>query len=172
MSGEHRPPRHPPGHITEERRRIEERVAYYAYLEENRYDAFIATDERLVVQAWNKGAEAMYGVTADEALGRDAREAVSLAMSDEELVEALREIEEIGRLRVEQVQHRKDGTPIHVDSLTIATRDERGEPTGYMAINRDITDRVRAEEELRESNRRIENILESITEAFVAVDRQ
>jgi PAS domain S-box-containing protein len=72
------------------------------------------------VRTWNRGAERIYGVRADEALGRDAREAVSLEMSDVELAEALQEIVRTGRLRVEQVQHRKDGTPIYVDSLTIA----------------------------------------------------
>jgi PAS domain S-box-containing protein len=114
----------------------------------------------------------MYGVMAEDALGRDAREVLSLQMSDEELSEALQEIEQTGRLRVEQLQLHKDGTPIHVDSLTIAMRDEHGETTGYLTINRDITERVRAEEVLRESGRRIENILESITEDFYAVDRE
>ena len=135
-------------------------------------DAFIATDERLLVKAWNKGAERMYSLTADEALGRDAREVVSLEMSDEQLAEALQEIAETGRLRVEQVQHHKDGTPIHIDSLTVALRDEQGEIRGYLAINRDITQRKKAEEALREANRRIEHILESITDAFYAVDRE
>jgi len=40
-------------------------------------------------------------------------------MSDEELAEALQEIEQTGRLRAEQIQHRDDGAPIHVDSLTV-----------------------------------------------------
>ena len=172
MPEEHRPNRHPPEHTPEEWQRGEERLARYAHLEENIDDAFIAMDERWFVKAWNRGAERMYGVTADEALGRDAREAVSLEMSDEQLAEALQEIEEPGWLRVEQLQHGKDGTPLHVDSLTIAMRDEQGETTGYLTINRDITERKRAEEELRETSRWIEHILESITDAFYAVDRE
>ena len=47
-----------------------------------------------------------------------------MEMSDEQLAEAPQEVEETGRLRGEQLQHRKDGTPLHVDSLTIAMRDE------------------------------------------------
>jgi PAS domain S-box-containing protein len=130
---------------------IEERLAYYAHLEENTYDAFIATDENLLVKAWNRGAERMYGIRAEEALGRDAREVVTLEMSDEELAGALREKAESGRLRAEQVLHREDGTPIYVDSLTIAMRDEQGEITGYLAINRDITERKRTQERLEEA---------------------
>ena len=41
-----------------------------------------------------------------------------------------------------------------------------GEITGYVNIRRAITERKRAEEELRESSRRTEDILESITDAF------
>jgi PAS domain S-box-containing protein len=130
-----------------ERKRAEEQITYYKQLKEDMHDAFIAMDERLLVKAWNKGAERMYGWTADEALGRDAREVVSLEMSDEELAEALQEIEQTGRLRVEQIQHHRDGTPFHIDSLTIAMQDEQSETTGYLAINRDITDRKRLETE-------------------------
>jgi PAS domain S-box-containing protein len=149
MADMHQNPEHPSGSTAEERSRsIEERRAYYVHLEENAYDAFIATDENLLVKVWNRGAERMYGVRVEEALGRDAREVVILEMSDEELAGAFREIAESGRLRAEQVQHREDGAPIYVDSLTIAMRDEQGEITGYLAINRDITERKRAESEL------------------------
>jgi diguanylate cyclase (GGDEF)-like protein/PAS domain S-box-containing protein len=133
-----------------ERKWDEEQLSYYAALKEDMHDAFIATDERLVVRVWNKGAERMYGITAEEALGRDAREVISLEMRDEELAEALQEIEDTGRLRVEQVQHHnKSGTPFYVDSLTVAMRGERGDTTGYLTINRDITERKRLDEERR-----------------------
>jgi PAS domain S-box-containing protein len=148
MSDVHQQPEDSSGSSAEEHSSgIEERLAYYAHLEENSYDAFIATDENLLVKAWNRGAEMMYGIRAEEALGCDAREAVTLEISDEELASALREIAESG-LRAELVQHREDGTPIYVASLTIAMRDEQGEITGYLAINRDITERKRAEAEL------------------------
>jgi hypothetical protein len=79
----------------------------------------------------------MYGLRAEEALGRDAREMVTLKMSDEELAGAFREIAESGRLRAEQVQHREDGTPIYVDSLTIAMRDEQGERVVIEDVEKD-----------------------------------
>ena len=155
-----------------ERKRVEERLAYHAYLLENVHDAIIATDERLAVTAWNKGAEQMYGWRADEARGRYIWEVVPVELSDEQRAEALRELEERGRFRTEAVTYRKDGTPVHVEGITIALQGEQEESqiTGYVNIRRDITDRKRAEEALRASSRRIENILEGITDQFYAMD--
>ena len=159
-------------HDITEQKRSEERLAYHARLLENIHDAVTATDERYIITAWNKGAEQMFGWTADEELGRRVYELIPTDYSDEQLEEALRELTETGRRRSEGIRYRKDGTPVHAEALTIALRGEQGEITGYLGIHRDITERKRAEEALEEASRRIENILESITEAFVALDRE
>src|SRR5215208_992369 len=157
--------------ITEQKRAEEER-AYHAYLLENIHDAVTAADERYVITAWNKGAEQMFGWRADEALGRRVYELIPTDYSDEQLAEALRELSETGRRRSEGIRYRKDGTPVYAEVLTIALRGERGQITGYLGIHRDITERKRAEEALQEAHRRIENILESITDEFLALDRE
>jgi PAS domain S-box-containing protein len=159
--------------ITEQKRAEEER-AYHAHLLENIHDAVMATDEHLLITAWNKGAEEVYGWRADEVLGRNLWEAVPSDLSEEQRAEALRELAERGRFRTEATTYGKDGTPVYVEGITIALRggeQGEGEITGYVNIRRDITERKRAEEELRESSRRTEDILESITDAFYAVDR-
>jgi PAS domain S-box-containing protein len=53
-----------------ERKRAEEKLRFHASLLENIHDAIIATNERLAVTAWNKGAEQMSGWREDEVLGR------------------------------------------------------------------------------------------------------
>jgi PAS domain S-box-containing protein len=143
-----------------ERKWAEERLAYHAYLLENVYDAVIATDERLAVTAWNKGAEQIYGWRADEALGRNIWEVVPAELSEERRAEALRELEERGQFRTEAVTYRRDGTPVYVEGITIALRGEQeeGQITGYVNIRRDITDRKRAEEALRRSQERFATI--------------
>ncbi len=138
-----------------ERKRAEERLRYHAYLLENVHDAVIATDERLAVTAWNKAAEQMYGWRADEVLGHHIWEVVPVELSDDERAEALKELEEKGRFRAEAVTYRKDGTPVYVEGITIALRQEQqGQITGYVNIRRDITERKRAENALRQSEER------------------
>lgn len=132
-----------------ERKRDEEQLAYHAYLLENVHDAVIATDERLDVTAWNKGAERMYGWRTDEVLGRNIWEVVPIEMSKEQRAEALRELEQRGQFRTEAITYRKDGTPVCVEGITIALRgEEEGQITGYVNIRRDITQRKQAEEQL------------------------
>jgi PAS domain S-box-containing protein len=157
--------------ITEQNRAEEER-AYHAHLLENIHDAVTATDERYIITAWNKGAERMFGWRADEAIGRRVYELIPTDYSDEQLEEALRELAETGRRRSEGLRYRKDGTSFNADVLTIALRGEQGEVTGYLGVHRDITELKRAEDQLRESNRRTEDILESISDAFFAFDRE
>src|SRR5215207_10862821 len=151
--------------ITEQKRSEEER-AYHAYLLENIHDAVTATDERYIITAWNKGAEQMFGWRADEALGRSVYELIPTDYGDEQLEEALRELSETGVRRSEGLRYRKDGTPLYAEALTIALRGEQGEITGYLGIHRDITERKRAEEQLRFQA----DLLGAVGQAVIATD--
>jgi PAS domain S-box-containing protein len=154
-----------------ERRREEERLTYLAGLLDNIDDAIVALDAEWFVTAWSAGAERLYGWTADEVLGRHTLEVARLKMSQEERTEVRLAAAERGRWRGEVIAYRKDGTPVWVEVITVVLRDPRGEITGYLGIHRDVSERRRAMQELSESQGRVETILESITDAFVAVDQ-
>ena len=66
----------------------------------------------------------------------------------------------------------KDGTERWLYSRGGVSRDASGRALRVHGTSIDITERKRAEEAIRESSRRIENILESIAEEFFAVDRE
>jgi PAS domain S-box-containing protein len=155
-----------------EQKGVEEELRYHAGLVENMEDAVIATDERFIVTAWNPGAEHLYGWRADEVLGTDVRENASRPLSDAQRTEALRKLVKRGRSRAELTPARKDGTPVDVEAINVAIRGERGDVTGFVGIHRDISERKRSEQALREAKRRNETILESIIDTFVSVDRQ
>jgi PAS domain S-box-containing protein len=157
--------------VTEEKR-VQEELRYHASLLDNVEDAVIATDaEDFLVTAWNRGAELLYGHTAQEALGRPARELATYP-GDETRLELERELLATGRTRIEFTARRKDGTAVEVELIAAAVKDDRGEITGYLGIHRDITERRRAEAALGAADAKWKSILESITDEFIVFDEQ
>jgi PAS domain S-box-containing protein len=134
-------------------------------------DAIIATDAEFRLTVWNDAAARLYGYAADEVLGRDARDVATYA-GDSSRIELERELSETGRSRAELTAYRPDGTRVEVELVVVAIREAPGEVTGYVGIHRDVSDRKRAEASQRESQRRVETVLESVTDAFVAVDHE
>ncbi|MBD1897468.1 PAS domain S-box protein [Coleofasciculus sp. FACHB-129] len=67
---------------------------------------------------------------------------------------------------------RKDGSNLWAIVCTSPIFSDIGEFLGTLAMITDVSDRKQAEFVLQESTRRVTNILESITDAFVALDRQ
>jgi PAS domain S-box-containing protein len=160
-----------------ERKQIEERLMYHAHLLENLNDAVIATDEQLLIKAWNKGAERMYGWRADEVLGRNIWEVVPTDLSEKQRSEALRELAERGRVRTEVITYGKEGTPVWAEGVTVALRGEEGEGeiTGYVNIRRDISEHKRTEEELRHLNQELaerERELHRLVRRIIAVQEE
>jgi PAS domain S-box-containing protein len=65
---------------------------------------------------------------------------------------------------------RKDGTKTFNEISVSLIRDSEGKPIGFRGISRDVTERKRAEEALRQSEERYRAILESIEEGYYEVD--
>jgi PAS domain S-box-containing protein len=148
--------------VTEHKRR-DDRLAYLAGLLDSTEDAIVALDSEWYVTVWNAAAERLYGWTADEVLGRHTLEVAKLEMSDEERTEVRLAVLERGRWRGEVIAYRKDGAPVWIELITVAMRGAEGEITGYLGIHREIGERHQL---------RVETVLESISDAFVAVDRE
>ena len=158
-----------------ERKRTEEELRYHAYLLENLNDAVLATDEQLLITAWNKAAEKMYGWRADEVLGSHIWQVVPVEMTEDQREDALRELAETGRFRIDVITYGKDGTPVWVEGITVALRGQEGEITGYVNIRRDITERKHTEEELRRLNQELaerERDLHSLVRRIVAIQEE
>ncbi|MGZ6639114.1 MAG: PAS domain S-box protein [Solirubrobacteraceae bacterium] len=131
-----------------DRKRSEEQLRYHASLLDNTLDAVIATDAvDFRITAWNPGAERLYGFSAEEAMGRPAREVASLP-GDESWLKLEQELLETGRARIEFEARRKDRSLVSVELIAVAMKDDRGEVNGYLGIHRDVTKRKQAAEEL------------------------
>lgn len=67
---------------------------------------------------------------------------------------------------------RKDAARRTIESSVTLIRDEEGEIKGYRSVNRDITERQKAEKELAEHRVRLEAIFRSVKDAIITVDTQ
>jgi two-component system sensor histidine kinase/response regulator len=129
-------------------------------------DAILSKDLAGTILSWNKGAERMYGYSAEEVIGRPVSVLVPPDRPQE--VSGI-----LARLRTgtaidhfETVRVRKDGTLVQV-SLTISpVRDRRGRIVAASIIARDITERRRA----AEGAAHFEGILAAASDAFVGMD--
>jgi len=70
----------------------------------------------------------------------------------------------------EKAYRRKDGTVLPVELRTFLMRDEAGDPVGMWAIIRDITQRKRAEQALRESEEKYRALAEKVNDIPYTVD--
>ena len=140
-------------------KRAEEALREQANLLDLTHDTIFVRDMRDVITYWNRGAEERYGWSSDEALGRVTHDLTRTSFP-KALQEINAELFETGRWEGELVHTRRDGTQVVVASRWALQRDESGNPVTILETNNDITDRKRAEEELRRS------------EAFLLKDRE
>src|ERR1700758_2845981 len=134
-----------------ERKRAEQATCLLAAIVESSHDAIVSKSLDGVITSWNKGAERLFGYAAEEALGQNITLIIPPERHDEErkIVEQLSRGERIDHF--ETVRMRKDGSLLDV-SLTISPmKDASGRVVGASKLARDITERKRAEEALRQA---------------------
>lgn len=138
-----------------ERRRLERKQEELATIVECSEDAIIGKTTDGIITSWNRGAEKIFGYTAEEAIGQPLLMLIPPERQHEE-VEILAKIVRGETIRhFETVRVRKDRREI-VISVTISPLiDGNGKVTGASKIARDITEQKRAEEALRDSEERI-----------------
>lgn len=114
------------------------------------YDAILVHDiDHSAVKLWNSGAESMYGWSKGEAIGANAHGLLRTEAS-QPLDEIAAEVLRTGQWEGELTQTRKDGTTVIVTSRWALQRNVQGEPSAILEINRDITERKRADAERAE----------------------
>jgi len=155
--------------ITDRERAVRE-LAYQALILENVHDAVVATDAQRIITAWNRGAELLYGWSAEEVVGRPVAEIIPAEWTPEQSQAALRDLLEKGSFQGSMVQYARDGRKLWVECHGIALRDAGGQVLGFVSANRDITDRQRTEEALRESEARYRRLVEGSAEGIWTVD--
>jgi PAS domain S-box-containing protein len=111
-------------------------------------DAIISKTLDGIITSWNKGAERLFGWTADEAIGQPIHLVIPPEWREQEreMLERLRRGQRIEHVDVERM--RKDGTRLHLSVTISPVYDRHGHIIGASKTARDITDRKAWEEGL------------------------
>ena len=129
------------------RRRTDARLREQAMLLDRAQDAIFlrSLDHRILY--WNKGAERLYGWSADEATGRSV---LDFKVGERAaFVQAMDQLLRDGAWIGEQVENAKDGRKLAVECHWTLMTAEDGVPQSILAINRDVTELRKSEQQLR-----------------------
>jgi PAS domain S-box-containing protein len=141
-----------PGVIVDitERKAAEQARSMLAALVESSQDAIISKTLQGIIMTWNQGAERMFGYRPGEMVGQPILKLIPTHLAGEE-VDILAKLRRGERIEhYETVRVRKDGTLIDVSLTVSPIKDSNGGIIGASKIARDITQKRRDDEALRE----------------------
>jgi PAS domain S-box-containing protein len=154
-----------------ERKRAEEVRQRLAAVVESSDDGIISKTLEGSINAWNRGAEKVFGYKASEAIGKP----MLMLMPPDRIDEESDILTRIGRgesvEHFETVRVRNDGRRIDVSITISPIRDSGGAIVGASNIARDITERKRAEQAVQESLASREAALKELAEHKFALDQ-
>ena len=117
------------------------------------------------VQTWNAGAQRIKGYHSEEIVGRS----FELFYTPDDLATGLPRVlleraARDGRAEAEGWRVRNDGTQFWANVVITALHDDAGAVTGYAKVTRDLTERRRAEEQLRHAEERFRLLVECVVD--------
>jgi len=135
------------------------------------YEIFMLDPEGRII-IWNVGGEKNKGYSVEEVIGRHhsiffPRTEIEAGVPEKELSVAAAE----GSFEDEGWRVRKDGSRFWANVVTTALRDSDGTLRGFSKVVRDITDRKKAEDALRESEERYRIIAVTASDVIITIDQ-
>ncbi len=138
------------------------RLAMLAAIVESSDDAIISKDLNGVITTWNRGAQEVFGYTAEEAIGQPVTMLMPPERVNEEpgIIERIRSGNKVDHY--ETVRRRKDGALIDISLTVSPIKDREGKIVGASKIARDISAQKRIESIVLESEEKFYTLAESV----------
>jgi PAS domain S-box-containing protein len=133
--------------VAREARAAAESVREQAQLLDLAYDGVMSLDWNGTIRYWNRGAERMYGYTAEDVSGKIIHDVLKTEFP-EPLADIENKVATAGHWEGELIHEHKNGSKLRVASRW-AVRRGAGRVEGFLEIVTDITERRRIEEQLR-----------------------
>jgi PAS domain S-box-containing protein len=153
-----------------ENARLYDQVRFQAQLMDNVRESIIAIDLEGMVTYWGKGAEALYGYTAQEVMG----ESIMFLIRPEDREQECQRMQQLltdGSWRGQYLRTRKDGSSFWSAASISLVQDSQGRPCGYVGIDRDITEQKEAVEALCCSEAQQRTLLEAIPDVIYRIGK-
>ena len=152
-----------------ERKRQEATRAELAAIVESSSDAIIGKTLDGIITSWNKSAEAIYGYSASEVIGKPITLLAHPSKHAEihEFLERIRDGAEVVNYETERIC--KEGMPIQIALTLSPIKDASGNITGVSTIARDITEKKRMEDEVRQANVYNRSLIEASLDPLVTI---
>ncbi len=137
--------------VTEEKAILGVRERLAAIVESSD-DGILSKDLNGIIQSWNRGAERLFGYRAEEIIGKHISTLAAPGHADEipRILERIARGERIDHFETKRMT--KDGRILTVSLTISAIRDATGAVIGASKVVRDITERARQEQAIREAN--------------------
>lgn len=155
-----------------ERKKAEEKIRMLANIVESSDDAIISITLEEIITSWNRGAENVYGYSAEEMIGKHSRilfDPLQWEMVDKN-VDKIKKGEKI--VHYEAKRRRKDGDEIYVSVKLSPIKNSEGVLTGVSIISRDVTERKTAEKALKASERRYRSLYDDNPSMYFTIDSE
>jgi NtrC-family two-component system sensor histidine kinase KinB len=141
---------------------------HYSALVKNLADAVFEIKDGVITWC-NERAEAIYGYTCEEMIGKDASFFYPAGISPSEFTRMVaKELKEKGLFHGSTKVRRKDGSQVDVEYAIAQIPDKH--PLEVVVVARDITERKRVEQELQQSEANYRMLVESSPDGIISVD--
>jgi PAS domain S-box-containing protein len=151
------------------RKNAEQEVTRMANIIESSADSIVS--ERLdgTIVSWNKGAEKLFGYKAEEIIGKH----INVLLPDDKQAEEERILSEVANgknITLETTRKYKDGRIFHISSSVSPINDSFGKVIGAAKIARDISERKKTEQELKDSAERLAAIMNTVVDGIITIN--